>query len=75
MRAQIFTAPNLSRPLPGLAPVAEQECGTGAYLVVERRGTAGEETASTPAGAGRDKGPNVPPRTALSEKEVAELPF
>jgi hypothetical protein len=75
MRAQILTAPNLTRPLPDLASAAEEERGTGTYPAGKRRDTAGEETVLTLAGAGPDRAPSVPPRTVLSEKEVENLPF
>lgn len=74
MRAQVLTAPNLACALPVLAHTAE-EAATRAYPAGEHRGAAGKEAASTQASAGQDHAPNVPPRTVLSEKEVASLPF
>ncbi len=74
MRAQILTAPNLTSPLPELTHTAEKTA-TRAHLAGEDRGIAGEETASTQASVGQDHAPNVQPRTVLSEKEVANLPF
>ena len=74
MRAQILTAPDLTHSLPGLGHTAEKTA-TRAYPAGRDLGTAGEETASTPASAGQDHAPSVPPRTVLSEKEVANLPF
>lgn len=74
MRAQVLTAPNLTRALPELTRPAN-ESATRAYPAGEHRDTAGEETASTQASDGQDHVPNVPSRTALSEKEVENLPF
>jgi hypothetical protein len=63
MRAQILTAPHLSRPLPDTSPPSP-----------ETEAMVAEETASRST-AGQDPKPSVSPRHVLSEKEVKDLPF
>jgi hypothetical protein len=63
MRARILTAPRLSRPLPE-TPTTNP--GTETTVM---NGTVSPSTGRL------DRKPNVPPRNALSEKEVKDLPF
>jgi hypothetical protein len=61
MRAQILTAPHLSRPLPE-TPTSNPAMETA---IVD----------STPSTAGQDRKPSVPSRNVMSEKEVKDLLF
>ncbi len=63
MRARILTAPHLSQPLPAVT------------LPAGTIRASSQEEGSAPATAGQDCAVGVPPRTPLSEKEVANLPF
>jgi hypothetical protein len=74
MRAQVLTAPNLSRPLPEDV-AAEGECGGDGRSATEMPGRAGEHVALATATTGQDRRRSVPPRSALSEREVQNLPF
>jgi hypothetical protein len=62
MRAHILTAPNLSLPLPA-----------GTQPTPTPTPTKNEQVAPTHVHS--DRNSNVPPRSTLSEKEVADLPF
>ena len=70
MRAQILTAPHLTRPLPDLAGAGYAPRGDKP-LATQTQDT----VASVRTNAGRDCSASVPPRTVLSESEVANLPF
>jgi hypothetical protein len=75
MRAQILTAPKLTRPLPEPIPMADGRAGN-TYPASESPSTAELPSTSTSASAGDDHASsNVPLRGRLSEKEVESLPF
>jgi hypothetical protein len=75
MRAQILTAPNLTRPLPDHAPAPQDGAGQ-AHLLVQPLGAPDEAPVSTPAHVDQERLPPSVPRSAgLSDKEVANLPF
>jgi hypothetical protein len=75
MRAQILTAPVLSRPLPASSPAASARAA-GAPSPAD---AAGAPSAADPTGAssaaGQERTSAVPSGGRLSEKEVANLPF
>lgn len=75
MRAQILTAPNLTRPLPDHVPVAQGRA-RGAHWVVQPHGEPDEAAVSKPARPDQEHSlPSVPLGGRLSEKEVENLPF
>jgi hypothetical protein len=63
MRAHILTAPDLRRGLPAsIQPTRVTRAPSG-------------DKGAVRTATGQDRAPSVPPRTGLSEKEVANLPF